>query len=135
MALNPNTKRTIVNLARRVYNARGNANQNTSAQVERELNNLKRRWPAANVQRFYEQAERRVYSENARRHARRTSPSRTARVNSAARKAAVRLRKPIMNRRIAATIHQIGNILPRNVLEKIIKNMKRISPVRRGSLG
>jgi len=125
----------IVNLARRVYNARGNANQNTFAQINRELNNLKRRWPAANVQRFYEQAERRVYSENARRYARRTSPSRTARVNSLTRKAAVRLRKPIMNRRIAATIHQLGNILPRNVLGNIIKKMKRISPVRRGSLG
>jgi hypothetical protein len=124
----------IIKLARREYRARNNEGQGRLARIEMNIMNIKNgktNAQKAHINRLRAVAYRGIESENARRQARRKSPSRSARVNSAARKAAVRLRKPIMNRRIAATIHQLRNILPRNVLEKIIKNSKRISPARR----
>jgi hypothetical protein len=124
----------IIKLARREYRARNNEGQGRLANIELNMMNIKHgktNAQKAHINRLYAVARRGIEQENARRQARRKSPSRSARVNSAARKAAVRLRKPIMDRRIAATIHQLGNIFSRNVLEKIIKNSKRISPVRR----
>ena len=134
MSLSPTTKNNIIKLARREYRARNNEGQGRLANIEMNMMYIKNnKSPAqkANINRLYVVARRGIERENERRQARRKSPSRSARVNSAARKAAVRLRKPIMNRRIAATIHQLENIFPRNIIEKIIKNMKRISPVRR----
>jgi hypothetical protein len=131
MTLSPFVKSQVVNLARNMHNARNNAGQGRIMRINQNLRFLGNMYGAQEVNRLLNVSLRGIERENARRQARRKSPSRSARVNSLTRKAAARLRKPIMNRRIAATVHQLGNILPRNVLEKIIQETRRFNSSKR----
>jgi hypothetical protein len=113
--------------------ARKNSGQGRLAEAAWEMNNIRNRFPnqRTNIDRIYNTALRGVASEGKRRQARRKSPSRLGRVNLHVQKIAHRFKKPVISRRVVSSVHQLGNILPRNVLEKIVREVKRFSPSRR----
>jgi hypothetical protein len=87
-----------------MYNARHDAGQRRITNYLANLNYLRGRY-GNEVNRLYNVA----YKGISRR-----------RTNSLS-KSAHMFKKPIRNKRKVATIHQLGNILPRNVLEQVIK--------------